>query len=1125
MDDYYNQQLGGQDFSRAGQMDNHGDVMDGITTTAASRSESFADHDASMSPDTADQSNDGQESRNKHGADSMSHLGQQAMPQFAGMMPGGGMNNFQFAPSLGMGQHAQFQNAPNMFSSGTSGTLAGQSGNGSVNFVPFLSGAAPYGMAFPQVQAFQTPNQSSMQPNMGMATAFFPQNMPMNPDTTDPNIGSMMRNGMMPVNFMPQGQMMQPIMMAPFFQNLPGQSHSATSESGVTNAASTSNTARSSPMRENPNLPGNFPPNPVQQTMQNINTQMQSRNNSIQRHRQNSVSSAASMQPSQQNQQPMNVAQSIPQASREASSGVGKNSQWNLQGQTYPVSGPARPQQESYKNAYSSTGFDMLAVLMKVATRKSPEINIGAVDLSCAFVVCDAHEHDCPIVYCSENFERLTGYTKHEILGRNCRFLQAPSGLVQAGVRRSYVDDESVLYIKNKITMRQEAQCSVINYRKGGQPFMNLLTMVPVSYESDDVKFFVGFQVDLVEQPGSVTNKNLDGSYTVNYQRGLSMPRYVFTGNDHKGSILDSGQSIPRDEVSTVLSTIGSGESELSRRIWDKVLLENADDVVFVLSLKGLFLYLSPSCRKVLEYESTELMGTALSSVCHPSDIVPVTRELKDTASGSSVSVVFRIRRKDSGYMWFEGHGALHTEQGKGRKSIVLTGRERPVCTLNKAEVTAIGGIGENEVWTKLSTSGMFLFVSSAIRSLLDKHPSDLVGCSIQSLMRIDSRHDFSRILEIARSGRRAQTKHELLNKRGQVLQAFSVVYPGDASRGHKPTFLIAQTRLLKYSRSQAAPSSTNTPQQRVGSSASADRDANNSSPNAGNHGQNSTTAESGSGNLSAAQALSSPAQYMSTFESATTFAGQNGLPLGNQDQALADDLNLFDELKTTRSTSWQFELRQMEKRNRLLAEELQSLLAARKKRKRRKGAGMLEKDCANCHTKTTPEWRRGPSGNRDLCNSCGLRWAKQQGRISPRTTTGSARSAASGQSDKTSGSPTGIHGNSSQQPSHYPGRGSASGSAAESRSIDEALASGQANASANVQRTSTSARLSEDEQRSEGERGCRRQSGSLDTIDRASQHVSKMAKMDSGASSQSSHATRDPSTAAFAVPSKVEGD
>lgn len=161
-----------------------------------------------------------------------------------------------------------------------------------------------------------------------------------------------------------------------------------------------------------------------------------------------------------------------------------------------------------YRNAYSSSGFDMLGVLMRVATRPKPQINIGAVDMSCAFVVCDVTQHDLPIVYCSDIFERLTAYTKHEILGRNCRFLQAPDGKIQAGVKRKYVDDQSVLRIKNMINQRQEAQISVINYRKGGQPFMNLLTMIPITWDSDEVKYYVGFQVDLVEQPTSITNKN-----------------------------------------------------------------------------------------------------------------------------------------------------------------------------------------------------------------------------------------------------------------------------------------------------------------------------------------------------------------------------------------------------------------------------------------------------------------------------------------------------------------------------------------------------------------------------------------------------------------------------------------
>ena len=434
----------------------------------------------------------------------------------------------------------------------------------------------------------------------------------------------------------------------------------------------------------------------------------------------------------------------------------------------------------------------------------------------------------------------------------------------------------------------------------------------------------------------------------------------------------ESGQTIPRDDVSTVLSTIGTGESELSKRIWDKVLLENTDDVVHVLSLKGLFLYLSPSSRKVLGYDSSELVGTALSSVCHPSDIVPVTRELRETSPGASVNVVFRIRRKLTGYTWFESHGSLHTEQGKGRKCIILVGRERPVYALSRHDLDAAGGIGDSELWTKMSTSGMFLFVSSHSKTLLDRPPEELVGTSIQSLMRRESKLEFGRQLEVARTGKQARVKHEMQNRRGQVLQAQTTLYPGDAPEGRKPTFLVAQTRLIKMSRSIGGIPD--------GGGGGGGGGAKNPSPTGASTtptmstgtGPSNASPQSGTPRIGGANIMAPPT------ETVTTQPGCGGLPIGNQDDALAADENVFDELKTTRSTSWQFELRQMEKRNRLLAEELHTLLSARKKRKRRRGPGQFHRDCANCHTRSTPEWRRGPSGNRDLCNSCGLRWAKQ---------------------------------------------------------------------------------------------------------------------------------------------------
>lgn len=595
-----------------------------------------------------------------------------------------------------------------------------------------------------------------------------------------------------------------------------------------------------------------------------------------------------------------------------------------------------------YRDVYCQSGFDLLGALMKVVSRKNPVINIGKVDLSCAFTVCDVLQYDCPIVYVSGVFERLTGYNQYEVKGQNCRFLQSPDGKVEAGTRREFVDNDSVLYLKEKVTQLKEAQRSIINYRKGGQPFMNILTIIPITGEDNiSIRYYVGFQVDLVEMPASVQGKTSSGIFNVNYSQD-KLPRYIWQSPGATvRQALNLGQSFGREDILTVLASISAGtESELMKRMWDRILLENTEDVIHVLSLKGLFLYLSPSSRNVLEYDASELIGRALSAVCHPSDIVSVTRELKDTSTESTINVVFRIRRKNSGYTWFESHGSLCVEQGKGRKYIILVGRERPVYALDRYDIESAGGIGESDLWNKLSTSGMFLFVSSNVRSLLDRTPSDLVGTSIQALMRAESKVEFGEYLEKARAGRIVTCKHEILGKRGLMMQAQTTLFPGDASEGQKPTFLLAQTKLIRSSSKFLSSS-------------------------------NSYLTK---GSLISKNERSKPLLRSGIM----TRAGSSGLKIGSQNTALASEQNVFDELKTTRCTSWQFELRQMEKSNRILTEELATLLSNRKKRRRRKTAGSLQKDCANCHTRVTPEWRRGPSGHRDLCNSCGLRYAKQ---------------------------------------------------------------------------------------------------------------------------------------------------
>ncbi|KAG2216990.1 hypothetical protein INT45_007675 [Circinella minor] len=374
---------------------------------------------------------------------------------------------------------------------------------------------------------------------------------------------------------------------------------------------------------------------------------------------------------------------------------------------------------ERYSGMYTSTGFDILSVLVRVVNRPNPQINLGPVDLSSSIVVVDARQYDFPIIYASPMFEHLTGYSSREIMGRNCRFLQAPDGGVAMGSKRRYTDNNTVYHIRTHLFQGKESQASIINYKKSGQPFVNLLTVIPVSYEVDEeISYFVGFQVDLVEQPNLIMqNMKGNGTYMVNYQNLFIPPVIPSLSNSHGSQEQEAGQIVPVKEwvrpssakhrstsnalvpesteepmsIETLISE-ANRDSGKYKRSWEELLLKEYPDFMHVLTIKGIFLYCSDSISSILGYKPNEIEGKSISTICHPSDITTVLRELKQSSNGPSerVNIIYRIRRKNGSYMWMECMGRLHNEDGRGRKYVVLSGRERPAYQLT-AHAASVG--------------------------------------------------------------------------------------------------------------------------------------------------------------------------------------------------------------------------------------------------------------------------------------------------------------------------------------------------------------------------------------------------------------------------------------------------
>ncbi|KAK0120030.1 hypothetical protein ONS95_011444 [Cadophora gregata] len=169
-----------------------------------------------------------------------------------------------------------------------------------------------------------------------------------------------------------------------------------------------------------------------------------------------------------------------------SSNGSYSNQQW---ADSQPVNDPL-----IFQGVYAPSGFDMLDVLLQVYNRPNPQIQIGSVDSAVALVLCDAEAPDHPIVYCSEPFENLTGYSEQEVIGRNCRFLQHPPGRYCSDRNVNQGNSVAKREVKHNISTAHESRVRFTNFKKDGTPFTNILTLIPIAWQGRN--YIVGFQAD-----------------------------------------------------------------------------------------------------------------------------------------------------------------------------------------------------------------------------------------------------------------------------------------------------------------------------------------------------------------------------------------------------------------------------------------------------------------------------------------------------------------------------------------------------------------------------------------------------------------------------------------------------
>ncbi len=93
---------------------------------------------------------------------------------------------------------------------------------------------------------------------------------------------------------------------------------------------------------------------------------------------------------------------------------------------------------------------------------------------------------DTPLTFVNPAFERISGYTISEILGRNPRFLQGPDS-----------DADAVRALREAVAAGESLERTMLNYRKDGTPFWNAMQISPVRDQSGAVTDWIGFVSDV----------------------------------------------------------------------------------------------------------------------------------------------------------------------------------------------------------------------------------------------------------------------------------------------------------------------------------------------------------------------------------------------------------------------------------------------------------------------------------------------------------------------------------------------------------------------------------------------------------------------------------------------------
>ncbi|WP_426453681.1 sensor domain-containing diguanylate cyclase [Paenibacillus sp. S-38] len=139
----------------------------------------------------------------------------------------------------------------------------------------------------------------------------------------------------------------------------------------------------------------------------------------------------------------------------------------------------------------------------------------------------------------------------------------------------------------------------------------------------------------------------------------------IYTGDDVTGAFC-----VAKDMTEQLQSQEKLRASEEKYRF----LTESSSDMISVHDKGGAYKMVTPACGPLFGYEPEELIGRSAYDLIHPEDSQHVILTHKKVWESAEVeSVAYRIRRKDSSYLWVESKSRKVHSESEGETVVVVT--------------------------------------------------------------------------------------------------------------------------------------------------------------------------------------------------------------------------------------------------------------------------------------------------------------------------------------------------------------------------------------------------------------------------------------------------------------------